>query len=105
MVELADMIEEKSELKIIEWLQSLNVLHKTRKCHRCENWMVLQPRNDLVNDSYGWRCSKCSTRKSIRDDTFLQSTTISLVDFLRIVLHWALQTRQMDQVGLVERSR
>jgi hypothetical protein len=105
MADLSELIENKDELKIIQWLQMNQVLHNSRKCHRCENWMVLQKRNELVNDSYGWRCTKCSTRKSIRADTFLQTTNISLTDFMRIVLHWALQTRQIDQVGLVERSR
>ena len=70
------------------------------------NWpLTLQPRNDLVNDCCGWRCTKCSTRKSIRADTFFHSSAIAFSEFLRIVLHWGLQTRQTDQVGLIERSR
>ncbi len=49
MAELVEIIEAKDEFKIIQWLQDSNVIHKSRKCHRCQTLMVLQARNDLVN--------------------------------------------------------
>ena len=90
---------------IINFLKEKNIIvSKPPMCLKCSQLMVWQ-RREFVKDKYTRRCTKCTTYCSIRNKTILSLFKISIPNFMQIVLHWAIQTRQMDQADFIEVSR
>ena len=67
MKTLYDLTHSGNNMEMINYLQNVNILHKTRKCPKtgCQKQMKLIERNDSI-DGYAWRCSTCRTRRGIR---------------------------------------
>lgn len=104
MKTLSQIIDRSDNLEIINYLQEKKLLHKSRECDKCHNLLHIEPRKDIP-DKYRWRCSKCSKSVSIRVGTFFEGFRHSLVIMLKLILHWALQTRQTDHAELLDISR
>lgn len=66
--------------------------------------MEIRFRSDVA-DKFGWRCTKCCKRVTLRSGTFFEGIRISFIFMFRLISHWALQTRQVDQVDLIEIDR
>ncbi|CAF1005106.1 unnamed protein product [Brachionus calyciflorus] len=96
-------MESNDKLKIIKWLQHKKIIPVELVC-KCSNNFKLQERKDIV-DGYNWRCTKCSTRRSIRTGTFMADFNISLNVILKLILYWSIQTRQLDQSDFIQISR
>ncbi|RNA02341.1 transposase [Brachionus plicatilis] len=103
-MEINEIFESKDNLEVISWLQDRKLIPSELYCIKCSNPLKLQPRKDVV-DSYGWRCSKCSTRRSIRTGTFFEAFNICLQSILKMIFFWSIQTRQIDQVDFLGISR
>lgn len=63
--------------------------------------MKLSSRKD-IDDGWRWRCSKCSKSIGLRVGTFFEKFSRGLILILKLLIHWALQTRQYDQTRLLE---
>ncbi|CAF0978825.1 unnamed protein product [Brachionus calyciflorus] len=98
------IFEADDNLTIINWLQEKSIIPKVVVCTRCLNNLKLQKRADTI-DGYGWRCSKCSTRKSIRTNTFLSQFNMPIKVILKLIFFWSIQTRQVDQADFLGVSR
>ena len=104
MANLFEISQSTDKRSIIDFLQNIKLIHSERSCEKCHIHMKISPRNDIV-DGFGWRCSKCRKRLTVRKDTFFENIKISFAFVLRIICHWALQTRQTDQVDLINVDR
>jgi transposase-like protein len=109
MEEKLNDIANSNNIKVIDYLQNKKLLHNGRYCPQCHMdgikiRMKLSARSDVC-DGYGWRCSRCGKRISLRKDTFFENFKLSLLVLLRIVLHWAIQTRQCDIAELSDCHR
>jgi hypothetical protein len=96
-------------LFIIDYFQAKNVLHKGRYCPKCNIdgqrvKMKIAVRTDIA-DGYGWRCSRCSKRVSLRKDTFFDNFRISFRAIVSLIIHWAIQSRQQDTADLSDCNR
>jgi hypothetical protein len=102
--------ELKSNLEIIEYFQAKNVLHKGRYCPRCFEKrgqkinFKIKYRDDIA-DEYGWRCSTCGKRMTMRQNTIFESFRLSFQRIIVLILNWAIQTRQADMARLAKCSR
>jgi hypothetical protein len=95
---------------IIDYFQNRDLLHKQRYCPKCYEdggqrvRMKICERNDVA-DGHGWRCSKCTKRISLRKDTFFENFKLSFRVLVSVIIHWAIQSRQMDTAQLTECHR
>ncbi|CAF0956029.1 unnamed protein product [Brachionus calyciflorus] len=103
-LKINEIFESKDNLEVINWLQDLKLIDLERNCIKCSNKMKLQVRKDVI-DGYGWRCTKCSTRRSIRTRTFFEPFNIPLQLILKLIFFWSIQTRQIDQADFLDLSR
>jgi hypothetical protein len=103
-------LNQTDNLTIIDYFQERDVLQKQRYCPKCFEdggqrvRMKVSARNDVV-DGYGWRCSRCSKRVSLRKDTFFENFKLSFRILVSAIIHWAIQSRQMDTAHLTECHR
>ena len=60
--------------KTIEWLQTRHLLANQMTCNRCHFSMnlVKRERSGSQNDKWAWRCSACSSIKSIRSGSWFE---------------------------------
>ncbi len=96
-------------IAIIDYFQAKNVLHKGRHCPKCfadgqRIKLKIAVRAD-ISDGYGWRCSRCSKRISLRKDTFFDNFRLSFRAIISLIIHWAIQSRQVDTAELTECHR
>ena len=101
---LVEALQLRQPLEIISFLQDKGLLQATRTCPNGCKQMTLQPRPD-VQDQYGWRCSQCRKRISLRSGTFFERSGTSFQVILQLIFHWAIQTRQSDQPTFIKVSR
>ena len=104
MAEVKKLVADKNVAGIIELLQNRRCLHQRRLCPNCHSDMKLSPRPD-IEDKFGWRCSKCTKRISLRVDTFFSRFKLNFLVMMRILLHWAIQSRQSDSAFLSDCNR
>ena len=71
-------------LEIIEFLQSLGILKNKIKCECCIKYMPLVGIHTLT-DKYGFQCSSCNKRISIRIGSAFYKSKLSLYEILRIL--------------------
>jgi hypothetical protein len=93
---IREMSQSDNHLRIIEYLQQKGIFARNVECSKCSQPMKIEYRKDVV-DKNRWRCTKCGKSQAFRRDTFLDKIRISLQVFLTIVIHWTLQTTQIDQ--------
>jgi hypothetical protein len=94
---------------IIDYFQKKNIFHSVRYCPKCNQdgtrvKMKISPRTDVA-DGFGWRCSRCTKRIALRKDTFFESFKLSLRVIIQIIIHWAIQSRQVDAAALASCNR
>ena len=72
--------EESAEgrMKTIQWLQTRHLLANRMTCNRCHLDMTLvkRERSGSQNDKWAWRCSVCSSVKSIRSGSWFEGQRI-----------------------------
>jgi hypothetical protein len=68
------------------------------KCRDKARTMKCSSRSTSI-DKVAWRCTSCTTWKSIRFHTFLQFYNVSIAVLLTIILNWSIQT---DPVSIAE---
>jgi hypothetical protein len=73
----------KDEIKLIQFFQELNKLKKEAPmCKKCKVCMPMKFKNDSI-DKHAWKCTRCGTSQSIRNDTFLKKCEKHLNVFLK----------------------
>ena len=89
--------------EIIKFFESQQLLHKQATCqgtlnkpHPPKNCNLVK-RNE-IDDKFCFRCPKCRTRISIRKSSFFQDLRIPLVKTIKLISHWAFQSRYIDVV-------
>ena len=106
-MEKFDKLTSKDEIGAIKFFQSKKLLHSNVKCNKkpkCES-MKVYSRMDKGNLVYQWRCSKCSTTRSIRADSFIETSKLSVLTILKMIIHWAIQTPYEDMEALLDVCR
>lgn len=68
-------------------------------CQHCQEPLVWRSRD--VSNEYTWRCKSCSSPISILIDSYFYKIKISLATFVKLVFHWAIQTKICDIVDVV----
>ena len=91
-----DIVDEENINIIIEYLKEKGILAKEGPmCGKCNLQMVLKPKENNI-DKVAWKCPKCTTICSIRNNSFLQGFNKPLTTFIKLIFHWAIQTVQID---------
>ncbi|KAG0441676.1 hypothetical protein DMUE_0868 [Dictyocoela muelleri] len=76
-----------SEKNVLELFQALGAIPKTKRCHKCKNFMEIKP-NSKYNFKYACKCGKCSSLKNLLSDCALKNTEIDPVVFLRFAFYF-----------------
>ena len=67
------------------YLRDHKLLFEGVKCEDCTIWMTEVKNGDRVADGYGWRCSRCRKKKSIRTGSFFEQSKLPMATLLRVM--------------------
>ncbi|KAG0417724.1 hypothetical protein EQH57_0905 [Dictyocoela roeselum] len=71
--------------KLIQFLQSMNLIPKSLKCKKCKKIMKIVKYKHCLS-RYSWKCKyPCSLRRSIYDLSFFEECRIDLKKFIQLV--------------------
>ena len=89
MAEIRNIFDLGIQTKDVEttatFLKDKGLIFEGIKCEDCQVWMTEVKDSSRVADGYGWRCSRCRTKKSIRTGSFFETSKVALATLLRIM--------------------
>lgn len=84
-----------SNKEIVEYLQKYKLMYQEYKCPDCKI-LTKKYERDNRSDGGSWRCSKCRSYYSYREDSFFFLLKKELNIVIKLMYHWAIQTRVKD---------
>lgn len=86
------MLQPGHEGELCTYLKEMGLIQRSVRCQgtdkapNCSSPMKWTQAR--IVDKYTWKCSECSRRCSIREDSFFKLTKCSLMATIRILLGW-----------------
>ena len=104
MSELIKLIESGEDSEIIEYFLKKGIIKIPANCNKkltCKgNPLVIRKRRN-VGDDLWWRCTKCLTYTSIRNNSFLSMFKLPLKKIIKLIFNWAIQFCNEDICKIV----
>jgi hypothetical protein len=72
--------------EIIRYLQQRELLRSNMLCSKCEVEMRWEVKSD--GDGYVWRCQDCHTTRTIRADSFFETSKLSLPQLMKAMFYF-----------------
>lgn len=79
---------------VIDRLQKLGVLKNDIECNKCSgitHKLVTRKRNKDGNDLLSWRCEKCQTYNSVKDNSYFSLFKKPIWFIITLIKYWCLQ--------------
>ena len=74
-------------LSALQWLAQRRLIKNSVFCNNCQIQYTLNSYKD-ANEGYRWKCKGCKERRSVRQDSFLSQSRLSLQTLLYYIYGW-----------------
>ena len=98
-------IDYAEEITLTKKLQGLNILKKNIECVKCkekiEN-LVKRKRDKDGNEMLSWRCKKCQSYKSVKENSFFSLYRKPITFILTLIKYWCIQLPLVSAIDLLK---
>lgn len=97
--QLENELSSMSIKEMIRIFRKVGLLKRSQKCDHCDV-IMLEKKYEQVDEGFTWRCNnkncnKYRNRKSIRCESFFNGFRITMLQIIKILLKWSINTPQV----------